>query len=48
MNKDKVITWVMVAALFGSAFKMMKELQAHGARKELIGDVEVIEDEQQN
>lgn len=47
MDKDKVITWVMVAALFGSAFKMVKELQAHGARKELIGDVEVIDDEQQ-
>lgn len=46
MNKDKVITWVIAAALFGSAFKMVKELQAHGERKELIGDVEAIKDEQ--
>lgn len=47
MDKDKVITWVIAAALFGSAFKMVKELQTHGERKELIGDVEVIDDEQQ-
>lgn len=47
MDKDKIITWVTAAALLGSAFKMVKELQAHGEKKELIGDVEVIDDEQQ-
>lgn len=47
MDKDKVFTWVMVAALFGSAVRMVRELKGHGERKELIGDVEVIDDEQQ-
>lgn len=44
MNKDKLVTWVMVAALFGSAFKMVRELQSHGARREIVGDVEVVEE----
>lgn len=44
MDKDKIITWVMVTALFGSAFKMVKELQAHGEQRKLIGNVEVIDE----
>lgn len=44
MNKDKVISWVMVAAMFGSAIKMVRELQKSGARKEIVGEVEVIEE----
>ena len=44
MDKDKIFTWIMVAALFGSAVRMVHELQTHSNRKELIGDAEVIDD----
>lgn len=44
MNKDKVFTWIVVAALFGGAAKMVKELQEHGKRKEIVGEVEVIDE----
>lgn len=46
MNKDKITTLAMVIAICGCAVKMVTTLKAHGARKEIIGEVEVIDDEQ--
>lgn len=44
MNKDKLVTGVLVTALIGCAVKMVKELKEHGAAEEVVGEKMVIEE----
>lgn len=44
MDKDKITTLAIIATICGCAVKMVTTLKAHGARKEIVSEVEVIEE----
>lgn len=43
MNKDKITTLAIIVVICGCAVKMVTTLKEHGTRKEIIGDIDIID-----